>query len=26
VSWRYGGHTPNYQQLQQKWQALKTSK
>ena len=23
VSWRYGGHTPNWQQLQQRWQALK---
>ena len=23
VSWRYGGHTANWQQLQQRWQALK---
>jgi transglutaminase-like putative cysteine protease len=23
VSWRYGGHTPNLQQLRQKWQELK---
>ena len=23
VSWRYGGHTPNWQQLQQRWQVLK---
>ncbi|MEA5618873.1 DUF3488 and DUF4129 domain-containing transglutaminase family protein [Cronbergia sp. UHCC 0137] len=26
VSWRYGGHTPNWQQLQQKWQELKKTK
>jgi transglutaminase-like putative cysteine protease len=26
VSWRYGGHTPNWQQLQQRWQALKKVK
>lgn len=23
VSWRYGGYSPNWQQLQQRWQALK---
>jgi transglutaminase-like putative cysteine protease len=23
MSWRYGGHSPNYQQLEQKWRALK---
>jgi transglutaminase-like putative cysteine protease len=23
VGWRYGGHTPNWQQLQQRWQVLK---
>ncbi|MBD2446864.1 DUF3488 domain-containing protein [Nostoc sp. FACHB-152] len=25
VSWRYGGHTPNLQQLRQKWRDLKKS-
>ncbi|MFN7660725.1 MAG: DUF4129 domain-containing protein [Dolichospermum sp.] len=23
VSWRYGDYNPNWQQLQQRWQALK---
>ncbi|MFM7364803.1 MAG: transglutaminaseTgpA domain-containing protein [Cuspidothrix sp.] len=23
MSWRYGGHSPNHQQLEQKWRALK---
>ncbi|WP_241993537.1 transglutaminase TgpA family protein [Trichormus variabilis] len=26
VSWRYGGHTPNWKQLQQRWQELKKTK
>jgi transglutaminase-like putative cysteine protease len=25
VSWRYGGHAPNLQQLRQRWQELKTA-
>ncbi|BAY11586.1 transglutaminase TgpA family protein [Calothrix sp. NIES-2098] len=25
VGWRYGGHTPNLQQLRQRWQELKTT-
>lgn len=26
VSWRYGGHTPNWQELQQRWKELKKMK